>query len=107
MAPEARERPIKGSNEPGLVDLFTGKRGATPLIAAVKKPNTGKVEFVRNRVELARIRRSRTHEPAAGNRIKFRQHPPPHTRPPANAFVAERPCTRPTLRRRGEGGPHA
>src|SRR5215475_7190567 len=62
---EPRKRPIERPHKPRCVVLFASERCATPLITAIKKPDTGKAELGRNGVNLRRIRRTRSQEPNA------------------------------------------
>ena len=85
---ETRKWPIKGAYKPRRAALFAGERGATPLIAAVEKPDTGKAEFGRDGVDLRCIRRTRSQEPSASHCIHGRQQARRDARQPVNAFFA-------------------
>src|SRR4249920_1722115 len=91
MTAEARKRPIERASNPRYSVLLAGERGTTPLVAAVQKPDAGKIKLACYGLDLVRIRRVRLQQPASRHGVDRGQQPGRDARQPANALVPQRP----------------
>ena len=90
MPAEAGKRPVERAGEPWRPVLVADHRRASPLIAAVEKPDAGMIERLRDGGDLRHIGRGRALKPEPRRRIQRREHQARRRRQPGQAVVPQR-----------------